>query len=123
MPMVQMNTRIDQDLKRRGDAALAQAGFSPSEAVRALWEFAAAHEHEPKTVARVLSIEDLYERKERQRLIDERKNAIRASIESTREAIIKLNITPEAMKEVAEMSDDELYEQELIERYKERGLW
>lgn len=123
MPMVQMNTRIDRDLKQRGDAALAQAGFSPSEAVRALWEFAAAHRHEPQTVAQILSIEDLYERKERQRLIDERKNAIRTSIESTREAIIKLNITPEAMKEVAEMSDDELYEQELIERYKERGLW
>ena len=32
--MTQMNTRIEQDLKQRGDAVLAEAGFSPSEAVR-----------------------------------------------------------------------------------------
>ena len=48
--MTQMNTRIEQDLKQRGDAVLAEAGFSPSEAVRALWKFAVAHEREPKAV-------------------------------------------------------------------------
>lgn len=43
-----VNTRIRADLKQRGDAVLAEAGFSPSEAVRALWKFAVAHEREPK---------------------------------------------------------------------------
>ncbi len=35
--MAQINVRIDRDLKQRGDMALAEAGISPSEAIRALW--------------------------------------------------------------------------------------
>lgn len=50
--MAQMNTRIDRRLKERGDAALARAGFTPSQAVRALWEFAA--EHEPEEIEMLL---------------------------------------------------------------------
>ena len=56
LAMAQMNTRIDADLKQRGDAALKRAGYTPSQAVRALWEFAAAHVHEPEVVAQVLSL-------------------------------------------------------------------
>lgn len=51
---VQMNTRIGKDLKRRGDAALAKAGFTPSRAVRALWEFASKHEDDPEAIERYL---------------------------------------------------------------------
>lgn len=36
--MTQMNVRIESELKRAGDAALRAAGFTPSEAIRALWE-------------------------------------------------------------------------------------
>ena len=39
--MTQMNVRIDAETKKQGDRALARIGLSPSEAVRALWEFAA----------------------------------------------------------------------------------
>lgn len=39
--MVQMNVRIPRALKVAGDEALASAGFSPSEVVRAVWEKAA----------------------------------------------------------------------------------
>lgn len=53
--MAQMNTRIDRRLKERGDAALARAGFTPSQAVRALWEFAAEHEYEPEVIEQALS--------------------------------------------------------------------
>lgn len=53
--MAQMNTRIDRRLKERGDAALARAGFTPSQAVRALWEFAAEHEYEPEAIEQALS--------------------------------------------------------------------
>ena len=48
--MVQMNTRIPADLKEQGDRALERAGYTPSQAVRALWEFAARHMHEPSAV-------------------------------------------------------------------------
>ena len=47
---VQMNTRIDRTLKREGDAALAAAGFTPSQAVRALWEIAVRMRREPESL-------------------------------------------------------------------------
>lgn len=34
----QINVRLDRALKTAGDEALAEAGISPSEAVRALWD-------------------------------------------------------------------------------------
>lgn len=36
---MQMNTRIDDDMKRAGDAILRRYGLTPSAAVRALWEY------------------------------------------------------------------------------------
>ena len=45
--MVQMNTRISAELKARGDAVLAHAGVSASQAVRQLWEFMAAYDELP----------------------------------------------------------------------------
>lgn len=53
---VQMNTRIEPGLKARGDAALAQAGFSPSQAVRALWTLAANHIDEPDAIQQMLRV-------------------------------------------------------------------
>lgn len=120
--MVQMNTRIDRDLKQRGDAALAQAGFSPSEAVRALWEFAAAHRHEPQTVAQILSIEDLYKKEERRKKIEKRRAALEEVDRITRDFYRKYGITQEIQEEVANIPDKELYEMALLERYEERGL-
>ena len=40
----QMNVRIDDELKTRGDAALARIGYGPSAAVRQLWTRAAGCE-------------------------------------------------------------------------------
>ena len=47
MPMAQMNTRIDAEVKERGDAVLAQAGYSSSQAVRAIWSLSLIHISEP----------------------------------------------------------------------------
>lgn len=47
---VQMNTRLDKSLKETGDAVLRRLGYSPSQAVRTLWEFLAAHQSEPSAV-------------------------------------------------------------------------
>lgn len=44
---IQMNTRIGRALKERGDAVLAQQGFTPSQAVRALWSFFCEHQDVP----------------------------------------------------------------------------
>lgn len=55
--MVQLNTRIPADLKEQGDRALERAGYTPSQAVRALWEFAVRHTHEPDAVHTMLEEE------------------------------------------------------------------
>ena len=40
MAAVQMNVRINEDVKARGDEVFARAGFTPSQVVRAVWEYA-----------------------------------------------------------------------------------
>lgn len=44
---VQMNTRIGRDVKQAGDAVFARFGFSPSQVVRAVWEYASIHQDVP----------------------------------------------------------------------------
>lgn len=51
----QVNVRMDSELKRAGDAALAKAGWTPTQAVRALWSFASKHASDPEKVASVFS--------------------------------------------------------------------
>lgn len=55
MDAVQMNIRIDRTLKREGDAALAAAGYTPSQAVRALWVLAVDMRQRPKELESLLS--------------------------------------------------------------------
>lgn len=54
MDTVQMNIRIDRTLKREGDAALAAAGFTPSQAVRAIWKIAVNLRDKPRNLADLL---------------------------------------------------------------------
>ena len=48
MAMIQMNTRIDDELKARGDEVFARFGLTPSQAVRAVWEYADEHGEPPE---------------------------------------------------------------------------
>ena len=54
MAAVQMNTRIDEKLKAEGDAAFAEFGYSPSEAVRLMWGFAARNRLNRRKIAEVI---------------------------------------------------------------------
>lgn len=47
---VQLNTRIDPELKRRGDAVFVRAGLTSSEVVRAVWSYAAEHQQVPECI-------------------------------------------------------------------------
>lgn len=51
----QMNTRIDAALKEAGDAVLARLGYSPSAAVRGLWQFVVDHQDDAASVREVIS--------------------------------------------------------------------
>ena len=50
----QMNTRIDASLKEAGDAVLARLGYSPSAAVRGLWQFVVDHQDDAASVRKVI---------------------------------------------------------------------
>ncbi len=52
---VQLNTRIDSSLKEAGDKVFALLGYTPSQAIRALWEYAVAHRNDPDEVRAVLA--------------------------------------------------------------------
>lgn len=45
--MTQLNTRIDAEVKRRGDAVFARAGLTSSQVVRAVWQSAADTQQVP----------------------------------------------------------------------------
>ena len=53
---VQMNVRIDEDVKRVGDEVFLELGLSPSKVVRAVWEYAAAHREAPPIVSSALGL-------------------------------------------------------------------
>lgn len=48
--MAQMNVRLDEDLRVQGNLALQAAGYTPSQAVRMLWEFAARNRYETEAI-------------------------------------------------------------------------
>ena len=50
----QMNTRMDAALKEAGDAVLARLGYSPSAAVRGLWQFVVDHQDDAASVRKVI---------------------------------------------------------------------
>lgn len=56
--MTQINTRISAVLKERGEAGFAAANMTSSEAIRLLYEFAAAHTQQPEALRSALSLDD-----------------------------------------------------------------
>lgn len=115
---VQMNTRIDADLKRAGDAALAQAGYTPTQAVRALWTFAARHAGQPNAVREGLAFGDEEQDRAAQDAEIQRKLAIaeRAS-HSFERFLISMGATPEQIRSLP--VDERPYDQLIDEAYEE----
>ncbi len=46
----QLNVRMSESLRIEGNLALEAAGWTPSQAVRVIWQFAAAHKDKPAEV-------------------------------------------------------------------------
>jgi len=55
VPTVQMNNRIDSELKRHGDTALKSIGLSPTKAIRSLWGFMERNSHDPEALRSLFS--------------------------------------------------------------------
>ena len=105
---VQMNVRIDRQLKEAGDAVLAHIGRTPSQAVRALWEYLVINERMPSKEgsAEILSDEA------NQRFMESR--AAQGS-HIIRDSCLKYGIP------IPEFSGDydDLYEEAMADRYPE----
>ena len=123
MPNMQMNFRIDAELKRRGDERFARLGCTPSEAMRRLYEVAARYDDESEAALQAVigpeteEADAMSEGEKRARAIDD----FLASLQAQREA---LGIPPAAPPQ--EFSDeywDNLFYEAKTERLAERGLW
>lgn len=116
----QMNVRMDSALKASGDAALAQAGYTPSAAVRALWAFAATHATAPQEITALLDSAESAAKDE----ADDRAAHRLALVEGGPHAIASFMQRFSAGAPVAcsgYESDDGLLFEALTERMRERG--
>lgn len=109
---VQMNARIDSDIKKSGDAALALIGLGPTQAIRALWEKAARRGRDLEQVAELLCSRD-----DVPALQD---NPLDRGCAFMRSAYETLGIDFSACDGLP--SDAEMLEEALSERESERGL-
>ncbi len=120
MDATQMNLRIDSQVKERGDAVLMEAGYSPTQAVRAIWTFAAAHAHEPQVVRDLLHQAEIEHDPEREARIEAKRAALRRldDLRSQLEAVIG----PSKGEYAEHLSDKELLREAMVERWEEKGL-
>lgn len=120
----QINARISSDLKARGDAALLEAGFSPTSAIRALWDFAAQHVGDPGAIVQALLPEQVKHEEdavaaERNR----RAEAIARGSTLVRDAYLAAGISWPSSAPGQELAYDELKELAYAERYGETMGW
>lgn len=105
---VQMNVRIDRQLKEAGDTVLAHIGMTPSQAVRALWEYLVINERMPSKEGSAEILSD-----EANRRFVESRAAQGSHI--IRDSCLKYGIP------IPEFSGDydDLYEEAMADRYPE----
>lgn len=118
--MVQMNTRISRSLKERGDAALERAGYTPSQAIRKLWDYAANNAHNPRAIQNLFDAEDEAEKREAEEERARRRAVSLKGASIVAEAYERYGI--EASDFTKNASYAELRDEALLERLRERGL-
>lgn len=111
----QMNIRIDASLKERGDDALSSIGFTPTQAVRALWERASQRGQQLEEVRQFLQGAQA----EADR-VDTESKLLAAGRRIVPEAIASLGINEDAL---ARASQDEsaLRDAAMMERFRQKG--
>ena len=117
---MQMNTRISRSLKESGDAALERAGYTPSQAVRKLWSFAARHLHDPQAIQSLLESADGTAPAELDEEHARKLENFYKGWNICAEAYERAGIVPS--KFTTEASYDELREAALLERLRGRNL-
>ena len=117
--IAQVNVRIDANLKTAGDAALAKAGLTPTKAIRALWQRFAELADRPEKVRELVESRDVFAPAERAEQGRKLSLAREGSMIVSRSLAERGVVVPEGFEE---LSYEELREQVLLERLRERGL-
>ena len=122
MATAQINARIDANTKALGDRALSNIGYSPTKAIRSLWEFAG------ENINNLKALRELFDE------IEQRSNARKSEATEWEKKVAEGPLIIErALREMGiehydppDFSDkkvyEELLEEALYEKYAERGL-
>ena len=117
--IAQVNARIDASLKTAGDAALAKAGLTPTKAIRGLWQRFAELADRPEKIRELVESRDVLASAERSKQERKLSLAQEGSTIVLRSLAERGVVVPEGFEE---LSYEELREQVLLERLRERGL-
>lgn len=116
--MSQMNVRIDEKVRVEGNVALESIGWSPSHAVREMWGYAARNSRNPRKLKEMQRFfEGASEPEEEQPQPSE---AVLRGPQIIREFREKYGLPDSDPNDAP--SYEELREEALYERYRERGL-
>lgn len=120
MTTSQVNARIDSTLKEKGDRALSSIGYTPTQAIRSLWEFCSRAGHDKR------ALKSEFEMLEGVRSADEPVSEIQQRIDRVKEGPL---IVERALQEMgvsnptpSGLSDEELLEHAYREKWADRGL-
>jgi len=117
MSTAQINARIDSAVKLAGDRGLSEAGYTPTKAIRILWEFAGRNRHNisvvRKTLEGMVQPENMHANE-----VDERVRRAEQAPDIIEAALAELGVQHAGG---SELSDEELLEAAYIDKMAERG--
>lgn len=119
MATTQMNVRIEEDTKVAGDAVFEKLGYTPTQVVRIVWQYAGLHAGNSDVLGKLLddasrAIEPA-ESEERQRLAD----GLAQGPQIYKHYLSSLGVQS---LPPSGLSEEELLEEAYLERMRERGL-
>ena len=113
----QFNTRLERSLKQAGDAVLKRAGYTPSQAVRALWRKAAGCAENPQAIVSLLEDAPASVRPRAAAGDATRLEALRRGREEAERALGTMGFGSEALPSFAFDPYDDLMEEFALERH------
>ena len=122
MATAQLNARIKAQIKAAGDQALSQAGYSPTQAIRLLWSYAAEHWHD---IAAINKLFDLLKGESESSLSDQTSLRVRRAQEGPLifvDACAEMGVSEHAINAISKLTDEDLLEQARLDKLEERGL-
>ena len=122
MATAQINARIDAQLKTAGNQALSQAGYSPTQAIRLLWSYAAEHWHD---IAAIEKLFDLLKGEADSSLNGQASLRVRRAQEGPlifEDACAEMGISEHAINVISKLADEDLLEQAHLNKLEEREL-